>query len=456
MDYGVTVTGFVKKPLEVCRAELEAAIKEQFGDESDVSAASPFGQLIGIFAEREADLWEGMELVYLSQYPDTAAGVPLVDVCSITGTVPEAPTKSTVTVTVTGTNGSVGAAGRVFQVVNSGARFVTTEAATLASLTAWVALTPYVVGDRRSNSSKSYICITAGTSAASGGPTTTVADITDGTAHWRYLGAGTAAADVACESEDTGPKVANAFTLTSIITAVAGWTSATNLLDAELGTDLETDTALRARREDELRRAGAAATEAVREDILAIDGVTACRVFENDTDADDADGLPPHSIEVVTLDDYATDTVNAIRAAIFASKAGGIEAWGSDAGTVIDSEGNTHIIDFTHATEKWVWLTVAVTKDATTSLTNAEIQTAVKAAIVAWADPEYHMGDDVITAKLDFPIWRDAAAGVVDVTVTSGVTASGAGAPAYTSANKAIAAREIARFDTSRITVNVT
>jgi hypothetical protein len=57
--------------------------------------------------------------------------------------------------------------------------------------TAWVKNTAYVLGDQCTNGSAVYICITAGTSenADDVGPLTTAADITDGTAHWKYLGA---------------------------------------------------------------------------------------------------------------------------------------------------------------------------------------------------------------------------------------------------------------------------
>lgn len=40
----------------------------------------------------------------------------------------------------------------------------------------------------QNDTGKCYKCITAGTSAASGGPTGTGADITDGTVHWQYIG----------------------------------------------------------------------------------------------------------------------------------------------------------------------------------------------------------------------------------------------------------------------------
>lgn len=54
---------------------------------------------------------------------------------------------------------------------------------------AWVASTAVRVGYLRSNGGNIYEVITAGTTAASGGPTGTTSNITDGTAHWQYIGA---------------------------------------------------------------------------------------------------------------------------------------------------------------------------------------------------------------------------------------------------------------------------
>jgi hypothetical protein len=62
----------------------------------------------------------------------------------------------------------------------------------IAPATAWTASHGYVAtAGQRSvvrNGGRCYICLASGTSAASGGPTGTGADIVDGTAHWRYLG----------------------------------------------------------------------------------------------------------------------------------------------------------------------------------------------------------------------------------------------------------------------------
>lgn len=58
-----------------------------------------------------------------------------------------------------------------------------------STIAPWVATTAYTA--RSSwviNSGNLYLCTTSGTSAGSGGPTTTANDITDGTAHWTFIG----------------------------------------------------------------------------------------------------------------------------------------------------------------------------------------------------------------------------------------------------------------------------
>lgn len=63
----------------------------------------------------------------------------------------------------------------------------------IGSASAWTISHAYVAtpGSRSvvsNDGGRKYICITSGTSAGSGGPTGTGTDITDGTAHWRFLG----------------------------------------------------------------------------------------------------------------------------------------------------------------------------------------------------------------------------------------------------------------------------
>lgn len=52
----------------------------------------------------------------------------------------------------------------------------------------WLASTAYTVGQYVSANSNVYLCITGGTSTTGSGPSTTGSNITDGTAHWSYVG----------------------------------------------------------------------------------------------------------------------------------------------------------------------------------------------------------------------------------------------------------------------------
>jgi hypothetical protein len=67
--------------------------------------------------------------------------------------------------------------------------------AILALMPAWATSHAYAIADRAVNGGLLYECITAGTSAGSGGPSGTTANITDGTAHWKYVGAAVTVSD---------------------------------------------------------------------------------------------------------------------------------------------------------------------------------------------------------------------------------------------------------------------
>jgi hypothetical protein len=73
-DYGIQPTGFVRKPLPVILAEMEALNRTEFGSGVIQTAESPLGQLNGVFAELVTRLWELGEGIYQSYDPDQAEG----------------------------------------------------------------------------------------------------------------------------------------------------------------------------------------------------------------------------------------------------------------------------------------------------------------------------------------------------------------------------------------------
>lgn len=130
--YGVTPQGFVPKRLEDIKLEMQARFRSTFGNSVNLDDRSPFGQVIGIFADREMNLWELAEQIYNSQYPATAEGTNLDNVASITGAVRKPAVKSVGVVTLFGTVGTLIPKDSVVSVAgNSVARFNTKIDATI-------------------------------------------------------------------------------------------------------------------------------------------------------------------------------------------------------------------------------------------------------------------------------------------------------------------------------------
>lgn len=354
MAYGIGLDGFNRKPLETIKQEVEDSLKANIDPALNTTASSVLGQIIGILSSKISELWEVSQGVYNGFDPDAAEGENLDEVASITGTIRNPATKSTVTATININNGVTVPAGSIASVDgNPSARFVTL---------------------------------------------TDVENISGIPADF----------DVDMESEETGPIVANAATLTVIETPVSGWNTITNDLDAELGSDIESDADLRLRRDEELRAQGRATFEALRSALLALDGVEEILLFENDTLTTDVNGVPGKAFEAVVLGGATQDIVDKI----FEYKPIGIESFGDVSGTATDSQGNTHDIDFSRPDEVDIFIDVDVTIDPDLFPSTGEEDIAT--AVAELCDTNFSIGDDIIVSQLYAPAF--SISGVTDVT----------------------------------------
>jgi uncharacterized phage protein gp47/JayE len=319
MSFGLTLTGFNRKRLADSITELDAAYRATFGADILTAGDSVFGQMIGIAAEREAEIWELAEAVFYSAFPDTAEGVALANTVALTGHAPLPATYSTVTVTATGTPGTLLSAGRIVSVPGTGARFLTLADATIA-------------------------------------------------------GGGTV--DIACQAEVTGPVEAEPATLTQIDTPVAGWASVTNATAAATGRNAETDPELRVRRAENLTVAQGGTAEAMEARVLEVADVEFVGVKENRTNATNGDGLPPKSIQVFVIG--GADA--AVAQKIWDTKPAGIETYGSESEVVTDSLGNAQTVYFERGTAVPMYLDVNLTTDSAFPADgNAQVQAALLA-----------------------------------------------------------------------------
>ena len=384
MTYGLTPAGFVRKPFATILAEIHSDYRGKFGNDIDLSAGSAFGNRAAILAEREDSLWKLAEAVYAAFDPDQSEGDALEAVGAITGAVKRPPRKTVVNgVVLQGTPGTVVERGKVASIDGSGARFALAEAV--------------------------------------------------------LIGAGGTAVGV-FEAEAYGLIPCYAGTLTKVETPVAGWESVANPIDGVIGAELESDPEFRTRRAAELTLGGSATVEAIRADMLEVDGITSCRVFENKTsELDVVTGMPPKSIEVLVTG--GDDQV--VADAIWKAKPSGILTWGTIAKTVVDSNGDEHEVRFSRPTmvPTFIFIPLEATDEHP-----EDGESQIKAAVVAWGARTLLIGDDLYASRIFAPVL--SIPGLLDV----GQILVGRVAPAA-AASVAFGPRELADFDTSRIVV---
>lgn len=438
--YGLLSTGFVPKTIEIIRAEVNALFYARYGNSFDMSDLTPQGWIVGIMSEREALIWEILEAIVSSRDPDAAFGVYLDTLLSLSGTLRVAAKASTVTLTATGTDATTIPA--LSQASNQVTleRFDTTDAAELAELTAWAISTAYVLGDRRSNGGNSYLCTTAGTSAGSGGPTTEVLAITDGTVVWRFLGNGTAAVDIPATSSNTGVILGASGDLNVIETPVSGWDSVINVLDATPGATVELDGPARLRRETVLATGGSTPLDSLRADLLGVTGVTSVKIFENKTDSVDGDGVPPHSIEALIQGGANQDIWNML----LSNGPAGYNTYGTITGTADDALSVSHDMAFSRPTETNVYVSITLEYDV--ALYPADGDAQVTAQVVLFGDAQ-SAGKNVVSSAMKAQ--AHAITGVLEASIAN----IGLSVTPTLETTLQIGTREIAVFDSSRIVI---
>ncbi len=243
--FGVTPDGFSAKTLEEILDEMSTEARAEISSTLDTSASAPIGQLFGIVATKLRELWELGQATHDAFNPDNASDFSLTVLALITGTQRRDATKSSVLCDVD------------------------LDANTYDAET----LIAHVDGDPDARFfNKNEIVSTGGVQAGK-----------------EFV------------AESTGPLVAVADTLIVIAEPVVGWNDVTNPLDAIVGEDIETDVALRPRREEELARVGSSTVDAIRADVGKVTNVSSVTVFENTKLTPDVTGCPARLLKLCFL-----------------------------------------------------------------------------------------------------------------------------------------------------------
>jgi uncharacterized phage protein gp47/JayE len=474
-DYGIVPTGFNRKTADIIRSERVSLYQGVFGDDIKTESTSAFGNLIDSETEREALLWELLENIYLSSYPDTADDTALDHAVSLVGVGRLLAEYSTATLYLATTGASPVVVPAFSQSKQSATNTVwetTTDTTIPAAVTAHTGLevtnitwqsgttvrytfsgTPdfsaVVAGDlikisgagtssnngvfliTTVNDGSDYIQVsnparTSGTGDETGSDAT--ADITDG-----FITA-------SARSVIKGLFVAGTQTINTIVNPISGWDFVGNIAAAAAGRDLETDSALRLRKATALvvSRGGVLAS-IINRISTEVDGVTYVSGRENRTNAVDGNGLPAHSFEITVVGGTDAD----IAQMIWDAKPAGIETYGTEDYTITDDYDESQIMYFSRVTELPIFLIVNLTTNGSYPATgDADVQEALVLYGAGLAN-----GDDVLNYKLIQAI--SDIAGITEIEILQGTSD-----PPTLSNNTTVAATQLAVIETANIDVN--
>lgn len=245
--------------------DLQTKMRNIYGEDIVLDSSTPDGQWLNILVQKGIDVRGLISQLYNSFNPDNTQGALLDQRCAINNVYRKAGTFTTVNVDIT-TNTTVTLQG-------------------LDSNYNSVDATGYTIQDDAGNR-----FILANTQTLTAGTTS-----------------------VLFRAEELGEVIVLPNTITTPVTIVLGVVSVNNpTVAASIGSDEEKDADLKIRRRQSVALGSFGYLNGLQAALLQLDGVVDAKVYENDTDSTDANGIPEHSIWVVMDGGDSDDIANTI------------------------------------------------------------------------------------------------------------------------------------------------
>ncbi len=330
--------GIIIQNLSEILDEREATLQSVLGSDFIISGDSPIGNLQLSDADRELSIQELIAYVATQMNPDTAEGIWLDYICALNNVYRYAPTYTTIPITVSGTVGITVDAESLMVVDESTDRYYVNE--------------EYFIIGSGGTYDTTFRCTDYGEVSASDSSTYSIKTPLTGIDDVEYTSGGT----------------------------------------TTLGSDTETDSHLRARREEEIESSASSTLASIKAIVNDVSGVEFVQCYENDTSST-VDSIPAKAFEVVVLGGDDTD----IAEAILSKKPAGIQAYGTTVESVTDDDGNSFNIGLTRPTE--VPIEMRITMLLTEGQTS-EWEDEVKASLVSQFTSYYDVGDDIYVYPL--------------------------------------------------------
>jgi len=385
----VTASGISAPDYQTILSTITSYFQQIYGTDAYIDPDSKDGQMIALYALGIHDANNAMITVYNSFSPATAQSGALSSNVKINGIVRKAAMKSTADLLITGTPGTLLAAATVRD--SNGALWD---------------LPPNVNID------------------VSGTMTVTAT------------------------SRINGVVTAQAGTIIQIATPTLGWFTATNPLAATAGNNAETDQQLRQRQARSTALPSQTTLDGIDGALLDVDGVTRVRIYENDTNVTDSNGLPAHSISCVVDGGDSTE----IATVISKKKDQGTSTFGTTSIDIIGKYGEPKTINFSRPViaEIFVNINLSVYAGYTSSVADS-----IKAEVSKYIN-SLSIGDDVLVSRVYSPANLGVMSGgdsryydINSLTIGKSVTSAAA-------SNIDIAYNEAASSDIANINITVT
>jgi hypothetical protein len=234
-----------------------------------------------------------------------------------------------------------------------------------------------------------------------------------------------------------------------------GWTGVVNAADVVPGRDVETDAALRIRREQAVVRPGSCTDQAIQADLEALEDVIAAVVLSNRTLVVDGYGSPGKSFLTVIHPNTADQ--DAIATAIWQNLPAGIYSHGLDVvKTFTDSRGYAQVVRWSWASQLVLHVEAVLTYSAPY---NPVVSDDLVAAAILAESAFFAVGGDVEVDDFVAAISRRTDAGLKAIPgiVTLQIRVKFGGVPGPGDiVNLAVAITAIATLDAGDITVTST
>lgn len=336
--------------------------------------------LMAIATERIASAYELLQATYDGTNAEAALGIQLENAAYLVGVDPDPATYSQVTLTISGTNGTVIPEGSIVEGGgdDDDARWATSEPVTISGGTA----------------------------------------------------------SVVAVAQIAGPTAATSGQVDKIVTAVPGWDSVTNSDAATPGEYRESDADLRRRRRQSLAISSSTSRASILSTILSFDYVQEATVIENadnNTQVVSGKTMDPNSIWVFLNPNVLTDAQkDELALALHRKVAAGTEMM-VDTGSAHDTLEVTDRGRSTGREISWNYGTaldveIGVVVDLAPGYTLADVTPGIQAAVFDHVNNALGMGDTLTDFNLQKAIFQQGVEGVEELSF--GVTAIG-GPPVY-------------------------